>query len=107
MTTQDTTAEILNTVEFDDDGFLVDATAWTPELAVEIAAVLEIELNDRHWVVINFARSFHSENGDAPTMRQIATNTDITMKEIYQLFQGGPAKLAAKVSGLKKPTGCI
>ena len=107
MTTQDPNVDILDTVEFDDEGYLVNASDWTPELGIEIAGVLGIELNDRHWVVINFARSFYSENGDAPTMRQIATNTDITMKEIYQLFPGGPAKLAAKVSGLKKPTGCI
>ena len=107
MTTQDTTTNILESVEFDDEGYLVDEKAWTPELATEIADVLELTLTDRHWVVINFERSFFNENGESPTMRQIATNTDVTMKEINQLFPGGPAKLAAKVSGLKKPTGCI
>ncbi len=107
MTAQSPKVDILETVEFDAEGYLVDANAWTPELANEIADVLGIDLNERHWVVINFARAFYGENGDAPTMRQIATNTDITMKEIYQLFPGGPAKLAAKVAGLKKPTGCI
>jgi sulfur relay (sulfurtransferase) DsrC/TusE family protein len=31
----------------------------------------------------------------------------VQTKELYELFPGGPGKLAAKVSGLKKPTGCI
>ena len=29
------------------------------------------------------------------------------MREIYQLFPKGPGKLAALVSGLSKPKGCI
>ena len=29
------------------------------------------------------------------------------MKELYQLFPKGPGKLAARVSGLPKPQGCI
>ena len=47
---------ILETLEFDDDGFMTDANAWTEEVGASIAAVLEIELTERHWDVINFAR---------------------------------------------------
>lgn len=107
MTADTTKVDILETIEFDEDGYMVDANAWTPEIAREIAAILGIKLTDRHWAVIDYARNCFAETGDAPTMRQIATNTDVTMKEIYQLFPGGPAKFAARVAGLKKPTGCI
>ena len=31
----------------------------------------------------------------------------VNMKDLYQLFPKGPGKLAAKVSGLPKPQGCI
>ena len=100
-------AEILSKVEFDEGGFMKDAKAWTPEIAEALAAELEISLTDRHWVVINFARDEYIKNGDAPTLRRITKATDVNTKEIYQLFPDGPAKQAAKISGLPKPTGCI
>ena len=45
--------------------------------------------------------------GEAPTLRNITKNTDVDTKALYGLFPGGPGKLAAKVAGLHKPTGCI
>lgn len=97
----------LDTIEFDAEGFMADPNAWTPDIAVAIAAREGVELTERHWVVINFNRQEFAVNGEAPTLRRITKNTDVSTKEIYQLFQGGPAKLAAKLSGLGKPTGCI
>lgn len=107
MTAQTLEMDLLDTVEFDDEGFLIDANDWTPELAEEIAEILEIELTDRHWKVIAYARDFHTQTGESPTLRQIVQNAAVPMKEIYQLFPGGPAKIAAKIAGLRKPTGCI
>ena len=37
----------------------------------------------------------------------ITKQSGVDTKELYQLFPGGPAKVAAKIAGLKKPTGCI
>ena len=105
MTTVD--LSILETLEFDDDGFMADSTAWTREIGAAIAAVLDIELTDRHWAVIDFARKEFEEKGDAPTLRRITKAAGVPTKELYQLFPGGPAKIAAKVAGLPKPTGCI
>ena len=102
-----TTASVLDTVEFDDDGFMVDANAWTPEIAQAIAEDQGITLTDRHWIVINFARKEFEENGEPPTLRRITKRTEVNTKEIYQLFPGGPAKTASRISGLGKPTGCI
>lgn len=31
----------------------------------------------------------------------------VTVRELYQLFPEGPAKLAAKIAGIPKPRGCI
>ncbi len=104
---QEATLDILNNVEFDDDGFMVDPNAWTPEIGEAIAAREGIELTDRHWVVINFARQEFEKNGQPPTLRRITKTTDVSTKEIYKLFPGGPAKVAAKIAGLGKPTGCI
>ncbi len=105
--TLEATANILENVEFDGDGYMVDANAWTAEIGQAIADSLNIELTDRHWVVINFARQEYEANGEAPTLRRITKQTDVNTKELYALFPGGPAKTAAKISGLGKPTGCI
>jgi tRNA 2-thiouridine synthesizing protein E len=101
------TVDILDTVEFDDEGFMVNEAAWTEEIGRAIAEALEVELTDRHWTVINFARGDFEEKGEPPTLRRITQQTDVSMKEMYQLFPDGPAKLAANIAGLKKPTGCI
>ena len=102
-----TVVDILDTVEFDEDGFMVDASAWTKDVGLAIAEALEVELTDRHWAVIDFARADFENNGEPPTLRRITQQTDVSMKEMYQLFPDGPAKLAANIAGLKKPTGCI
>ncbi|MCC6147005.1 MAG: TusE/DsrC/DsvC family sulfur relay protein [Anaerolineaceae bacterium] len=100
-------SDILSTVQFDSEGFMTNAKAWTPEIGKAIAAREGMELTDRHWVVINYARSEFDSKGQPPTLRAITKNTDVGTKEIYALFPGGPAKMAAKVAGLGKPTGCI
>jgi tRNA 2-thiouridine synthesizing protein E len=103
----DVFVKVLDTVEFTDEGYMLDADAWTPEIADAIAAQLGLTLTDRHWVVINFARAEFKANGEAPTLRRITKQTDVDTKELYQLFPGGAAKVAAKIAGLRKPTGCI
>ena len=105
--TVETMNNILTTVEFDDEGYMVDPNAWSEEIASVLAREEGIELTDRHWVVINFARGEFAKNGEAPTLRRITKQTDVSMKEIYALFPDGPAKRAAKIAGLGKPTGCI
>ena len=102
-----TTATLLDTVKFDGEGFMTDPHAWTPEIGEAIAQSLGLKLNDRHWIVINFARKEFETNGQPPTLRRITKTTPVDTKEIYQLFPGGPAKTAAKIAGLGKPTGCI
>jgi TusE/DsrC/DsvC family sulfur relay protein len=98
---------VLDAVKFDAEGYMVDPHEWTPEIAQAIAESLGITLTDRHWVVINFARKEFETNGEAPTLRRITKMTDVGTKELYELFPGGAAKVAAKISGLGKPTGCI
>lgn len=100
-------ANVLDSVKFDADGYMQDANAWTKEVAEAIAKREGITLTSRHWVVIDYARNEFNTKGEAPTLRNITKNTDVDTKELYSLFPGGPGKLAAKVAGLKKPTGCI
>lgn len=98
---------VLQDIAFDTDGYLDDWKAWTPDIAEALAAEEGITLTDRHWIVINFARAEYEKQGDAPTLRAITKRTDVNTKELYKIFPKGPAKKAARIAGLKKPTGCI
>ena len=100
-------ADVLTNVKFDSEGYMEDASAWNEKVAEAIAVRESVKLTDRHWVVIKYCRDTFAKTGEAPTLRNITKNTDVQTKELYELFPGGPGKLAAKISGLKKPTGCI
>jgi len=95
-------------IEVNDEGFLVDAESWTPEIAEAIAEEVGIgPLTEKHWKVVEFCRKDAAEQGQPPGLRRISKLSGINMKELYQLFPKGPGKLAARISGLPKPQGCI
>lgn len=90
------------------EGFLTNASEWTPGVAEEIAKETGIgALNDKHWQVITFCREDAAREGQPPGVRRIAKLSGVEMKELYQLFPKGPGKLAARIAGLPKPQGCI
>ena len=95
-------------VELNDEGFFVDPDAWTEDMAPEIAAGEGIAaLTDKHWQVIRFMRKEYAEKGTGPTVRVLGKTSGVSIKELYQLFPKGPAKVAAKIAGIPKPRGCI
>ena len=95
-------------LDFDEDGNLVNLSDWDEAIATALAAEEEIgELNDRHWLVINYMRKEYEANGDAPSIRKLTKQSGVDTKELYKLFPKGPAKKAARIAGLPKPKGCI
>jgi tRNA 2-thiouridine synthesizing protein E len=101
------TLNVLESVEFDDEGYMTDPNAWTQEIAEALAAHEDIALTEAHWDVIEFCRQRATESGSAPTLRQITKGSGISTKELFALFPKGPAKKVAKISGLGKPEGCV
>ena len=92
----------------DPEGFLLDPADWTRELGVQIAAENGIaEMTDRHWQVIDFMRERFLTAGTAPSIRSLGKESGVPVKELYELFPKGPARLAAKIGGIPKPKGCI
>jgi dissimilatory sulfite reductase related protein len=92
----------------DAEGFLPDHHTWNEQLAREIARENGIpELTDRHWQVVNFMRNTYIASGSAPSIRSLGKLSGVPIKELYELFPKGPAKLAAKIAGIPKPRGCI
>ena len=95
-------------VEVDAEGFLTHADQWNEQIAADIAAQAGIEqLTERHWQVVNFMRERYLETGSAPSIRTLGKASGVPIKELYELFPKGPAKLAAKIGGIPKPRGCI
>ena len=95
-------------IELNEEGFLVDPSQWNEDIAVELARREGIDpLTERHWQVIRFMRSEYEAKGTGPTVRVLGKTSGVSIKELYQLFPKGPAKLAAKIAGIPKPRGCI
>ena len=109
MTTITTTLTITDVVlDVDGEGFLQKPEQWNEEVARAIAADNGIaELTARHWLVVRFMRDRYLATGTAPSIRSLGKESGVPIKELYQLFPKGPAKLAARIGGIPKPKGCI
>ena len=95
-------------VELNDEGFFVHPEQWTEAMVPELARDEGIEeLTDAHWTVVRFMRNEFLTKGSGPTVRVLGKASGVSIKELYQLFPKGPAKVAAKIAGIPKPRGCI
>ena len=104
------TAQMLHyhDLELDKEGFLAKPEQWTEAIGEEIARENAIPMmTDRHWTVVRFMRERFLTTGNAPTIRTLGKESGVPIKELYELFPKGPAKLAAKIGGIPKPHGCI
>jgi dissimilatory sulfite reductase related protein len=101
------TIELADVVR-NDEGFFVDPQQWTEAMVSALAAQEGIsDVTDRHWQVIRFMRSEYLEKGTGPTVRVLGKASGVSIKELYELFPKGPAKVAARIAGIPKPRGCI
>ncbi len=99
--------EILGkTIEFDDEGYFVNAGDWSEEIAREVAKQNGFDLTDEHLKVLNWMRR-QVEAGKTLSIRAIGKSGVVDVKTFYKLFPGAPLKLATKYAGLKKPQSCI
>ena len=95
-------------VTVNDEGFFEDPNQWSEAMAADLATAEGIdELTDKHWQVIRYMRQEYLEKGTSPTVRALGKSSGVSVKELYELFPKGPAKLAAKIAGIPKPRGCI
>ena len=95
-------------IELTDEGFFVHPEQWTEEMVPELARREGIDqLTGAHWQVIRFMRSEYLDKGTGPTVRILGKTSGVSVKELYQLFPRGPAKVAARIAGIPKPRGCI
>lgn len=98
----------------DKDGYLVNLNDWCEASATELAQLEGIELSDAHWEVIFALREYYAQFELSPAMRQLTKYLALKLgqdkaKSIYllTLFPPSPAKIAAKIAGLPRPTNCL
>ena len=95
-------------IEFSDEGFFTDPDQWTESMVPELARREGIEpLTDGHWKVVRFMRSEYLSKGTGPSVRMLGKTSGVSVKELYELFPKGPAKVAARIAGIPRPRGCI
>lgn len=96
------------TIDRNDEGFFTEPDQWTEAMVPDLAEAEGIDtLTEDHWRVIKFMRTEFFEKGTGPTVRVLGKTSGVSVKELYQLFPKGPAKIAAKIAGIPKPRGCI
>lgn len=102
------------TVTVDDNGYLVNLSDWTKDVASYLADKEGIKLTNDHWEVINFLRKHYAEfnnSPNAPLLIKIFTKEFGDAKgnkdRLYKLFPKGPARQGCRISGLPLPYDCV
>jgi len=100
--------------ETDEEGYLINLSDWSEDVANFLAKQESVELGPNHWEVVNFLREYYTEYQIAPAIRVLTKAIGKKLgadkgnnKYLYELFPYGPAKQACKIAGLPKPTGCV
>jgi len=99
---------------FDQEGYLLDSSKWNLKIAQKIAIKENLNLTAKHWQIIDLVRRFYELNKFSPTTRilvkylsdELGVN-QFNSGTLNLLFNGKPAKIAAKIAGIPKPSNCI
>ena len=101
-------------VAVDQEGFLIDLDDWSEPVAKALAKAEGLCLEPEHWEILHLLRAFYQEFQLSPATRPLIKYTALKLGpgkgnsiHLNRLFKGTPAKLAAKLAGLPKPSNCI
>ena len=98
------------TLATDNEGYLLEPSDWTDDVAQEIARREGLPLNDDRWVVVRFVREYFETRQSVPEARHALKDMQAklgpdkgTRKYLYQLFPDGYGQHACKIAGVRKP----
>ena len=94
------------TVDVNEEGYMVDTSQWNREIAIEMAKEDGIELTEKHFEVLAFLRDANAK-GETLTIRRVGKSGITDIKGLYELFPKGPLKLSSKFAGIPKPASCV
>jgi TusE/DsrC/DsvC family sulfur relay protein len=94
----------------DEEGFLLDAHDWHPDLIEAFAAEDGLELTPERRAIIHYIRTYFEENLSVPEARTLLRHLrdtwgkdKATRRYLYQLFPRGYGQQACKFAGMRKP----
>ncbi len=97
-------------VRTDEEGYRVDPSDWSPQVAEWLAGHEHVELTDEHWAVLRFMREYYDEHqipADARfVIRFLAKERGKggeARDALFTLFPYGYVKQACKIAGMRKP----
>lgn len=101
-------------IPLDKEGYLKNLDDWDDVVAHALALQENIELTPAHWEIIQVLRDFHQRFEHSPPMRILVKSVKQALGEdkgnsiyLMQLFPDSPAKRAARIAGLPRPTNCL
>ena len=101
-------------LETTDQGFLVNSSDWSKDVAIRLAELNNISLNEAHWELIVFIRHYYQQFKHLPNARVFTKAIAKALGEekgnsryLHKLFPDGPLKYACKLAGLPKPPTCL
>lgn len=101
-------------LQLDKDGYLANLDQWNIDVANKLAALEGIALTEAHWEIIHALRSFYAQYELAPSQRPFVKHIASTLGKnkgnslyLMSLFPESPAKVAARIAGLPRPTNCF
>lgn len=103
-------ADRLAALQRDEEGFLLDAEDWHPDLVEPLAAEAGVALTDEHRQVVAYVRDYYEQNQSVPEARVLLKHLaevwgaeKATRRYLYQLFPHGYGQQACKIAGMRKP----
>lgn len=97
----------------DEDGYLENRDEWNMEVAGYFAKEEGVEMTEAHWEIVKFIREYYEENKIVLEDRLLfkAVSKKLGPEKgnkgyLYELYQRGPSKQAAKIGGLPMSQGC-
>lgn len=102
--------DVLDTLERDNEGYLLDPSLWSQAIAERMAIEENIQLSHDHWLIINFIRDYYESNQTVPetryALKHLTTSLGSeqgTRRYLYSLFPYGYGQQACKIAGMRKP----
>ena len=89
-------------------GYLENIEDWSKAVAQTIAREEKIELEQRHWDLIEHLRDEYINNGGnqpntrnlVKAMARVWDDKSVNAKTLYDLFPGDPSKQGGRIAGL-------
>jgi len=110
----DTILEIESGVSSKNPKFPLAPDAWTTEAALKIAQQEGLKLGEEHWEVVRALQEYFARHDGSPgNLRELHDALDEKfhnkggIKQLYQLFPGGPVAQGCRLAGLKAPAGAV